>query len=131
MLAKLSFAALLLLAGVSAAKAELPPYVYEEMQKNSSEQLTIETLEVKSSLSGINEKSYSITAKVTGIAKSKSRLHKGDTITIEYTRVIAHPPGWVGPSPIPVLEQGQSYKAYLHRDEDGKYRPSARGRSFI
>jgi len=130
MFPKWLFLVLFVIGSVTVAHAELPPTAYIKMQQNASEQLTIEVLEVSSSLCGLNEKTYTIIAKVTDISKTTSRLDKGDTITIEYNHVIKRPDGWVGPSPVPILEPKRRYKAYLHRDEKMLYRPSAGGKSF-
>lgn len=112
-------------------QAELPPSVYENYQKNASEILTISVEKVKTSLISLSEKSVTVTAKVIRVERSVSKLKRGEVITIVYHSTFWKPMGWVGPSSISVLEEEQTYKAFLKKsDESDYYLPAARGKSF-
>lgn len=111
--------------------AELPPYIYENYQKNAPEALTISVKKVETSLISMSDKSVTITAKVIRIKRSQSKLKKGDSITIIYNSTFWKPSGWVGPSSLPVLEEKQIYKAFLRKGEKNNYYfPAAKGKSF-
>jgi len=111
--------------------AELPPYIYENLQKNSPEALTISVSKVETSLISMSEKSVTIIAKIIRVKRSKSKLKRGDTITIVYNTIFWKPRGWVGPSSLPVLEEKQTYKAFLKKGKNNNYYyPAARGKSF-
>ena len=112
---------------------ELPPSVYEEMQKEAPESLDINVTKVETSGLPIpfSEKEVKVVATVLYVSRSQSDLKKGDKITIIYSTVTSMPPGWVGPSSLPILKEGESYSAYLKKSRDGTYYlPAARGRSF-
>ena len=116
---------------ISNLYAELPPYVYENLKKNSPEVLKIKVRDVNTSNVTNNTKELTVEAKVLKISTSKSGLKVGDVITIVYSRVINRHPGWVGPSPIPLVERGEVYYAFLRKDcEENYYTPAARGESF-
>lgn len=111
--------------------AELPPYIYKNYQKNAPEDLTILVNNVETSLISISEKSVTITSKVIRVKRSKSNLKRGDSIIIVYRSIFWKPSGWVGPSSIPVLQEKQTYKAFLKKGEKGNYYyPAAKGKSF-
>ena len=111
--------------------AELPPYIYKNYQKNAPEALTIEVKKVETSLLSLSEKSVTITAKVIRVKRSKSKLTRGNTITILYNSTFWKPSGWVGPSSLPVLEKKQTYTAFLRKGEKNNYYfPAAKGKSF-
>jgi len=111
--------------------AELPPYVYEDLQKNAPEALIIVVNKVKTSSSLFSDTKVTVEAKVLRVFHSQSGLKKGDIITIFYTTVTSRPRGWVGPSSLPVLKEKQKYKAFLRKDErNNYYHPDARGQSF-
>ncbi len=112
-------------------KAELPPYIYENYQKNAPEALTILAEKVETSFISMSEKSVTITAKIIRVKRSKSKLKRGDSITIVYNSTFWRPNGWVGPSSLPVLTEKQRYKAFLRKGEKNNYYyPAARGKSF-
>lgn len=114
----------------AAARAELPPQVYEEMQAEAPESLVIETRTVSQELVTRSLTRITVTARVVSVARSASGLEPGDGISIVYERRW-RPPGWTGPGPVPILGEGRRYRAYLHRVQDGThYAPAARGRSF-
>jgi len=112
-------------------QAELPPYVYENYQKNAPEALTISIKKVKTSLISFSKKSVTVTAKVLRVQRTKSKVKRGDTITIIYNSTFWKPNGWVGPSSLPVLKEDQTYRAFLRKGEENNYYyPDARGKSF-
>ena len=111
--------------------AELPPYIYENYQKNAPEALTISVEKVKTSLISISEKSVTVMAKVIRVKRSESKLKRGDSIIIVYRSIFWKPSGWVGPSSLPVLDEKQIYKAFLRKGEKTIYYfPAAKGKSF-
>lgn len=126
-------------------RAELPPYVYVEMQEKADEFLKIEVLDAskepvdkQSALTPFELKSKTqvfrirVSANVLEVERSKSDLKDGDVISITYLRT-ERPAGtgWVGPSEIPILKKGEVTDAYLGKDpKSDSYSPAARGRSF-
>ena len=110
--------------------AELPPQVYENYQKNAPEVLTILVEKVGTSLLSLSEKSVTVTAKVIRVTRSKSHLKRGNTITINYHTSFWKPIGCVGPSSLPILEENETYTAFLKKGEKNHYHPAARGKSF-
>lgn len=111
--------------------AELPPYVYDALQKNAPESLLIKVDSVRTSSSMVTENAVTVEAEVINVIRSKSGLRKGDRITIAYSTFASRPGGWVGPSPIPVLEKDKIYSAFLKKDAvSNLYLPAAKGRSF-
>lgn len=109
--------------------AEIHPRYYYEDQQSSEEDITIEVIDVdKECCIFCRRQGVEIEAKVLEVKKSKTGLKKNDTIRIKYERF--HPPaGWVGPRPMPLLKEGNTYPAFIFK-KDGFYRPSARGFSF-
>ena len=112
--------------------AELPPYVYDDLKNNAPESLTIEVTQVERSSLLFEGTTVTAKAKVIRTVRSATALQRGDSITIRYTTTAGTiKPGWVGPSPVPILKEGKSYKAYLIKeDEKSEYKPAARGKSF-
>ncbi|HZS06548.1 MAG TPA: hypothetical protein VFD58_17050 [Blastocatellia bacterium] len=107
--------------------AELPPYAYQQMQKAAPEYLEIEVRSVRTGRAsdGIE---VEVEAAVTGVRRSASHLRQGAVIRIRYVHDTRH---LIGPGPIPVLEKGKKYPAFLRRDPKEKvWRPAAMGRSF-
>jgi hypothetical protein len=128
------------LIGSLCARAELPPYVYQELQKEAPELLQIEVLDSKkkpspadkSRADGARFYHVELTAKVLEVERTDSNLKPGDVIRIAYGRT-ERPKnsGWVGPSEIPVLKKGVVSTAYLGKGEESDvYSPAARGFSF-
>ena len=112
-------------------QAELPPYVYQNYQKNAPEALTISVKKVKTSLISFSEKSVTVTAKVLRVERSESKVKRGETITIVYRTTFWRPGGWVGPSSLPMLKEKETVKAFLRKNErHNTYSPDARGKSF-
>ena len=107
-------------------QAELPPKAYLQMQAGAAEVIEIKVEAVKHQ--HLFRKQEFVSAVVTGVIKSASKLKAGDKIEIKYRHV---PLGnAVGPSPIPKLDKGKPYPAWLKKSEEGYYEPAARGMSF-
>jgi len=128
--------AVVLVFAVSAAlpprsAAELPPSAYEKKQNEAGEFLTIEVLRVEISPgSAANEQAIHAVAMVNKVGRSASGLHEGDIINIEYA-ITERSPGFVGPGPIPLLEERQTTVAYLTKNEEtGAFTPAAGAMSF-
>jgi hypothetical protein len=64
--------------------------------------------------------------------RSPLRLRPGDTIELRYPVAPPRPGGWVGPSPIPLLQAGERVSAWLTPlpGQPGLWAPAAGGRSF-
>jgi len=120
------------LAGMAATVcAELPPYVYQELQEKSPEALNIRVESVKLDKHeepNFTRVSISAQAKVESVTRSASGLKPGDTIRINYSQVSYKRPV-AGPSEPDILEKGERYPAFLS-GTDGIYSPAARGYSF-
>jgi hypothetical protein len=69
-------------------------------------------------------------AAVEKVLRTASALKPGDTIRIAYVTRRAEPME-DGPRPIPVLQRGETYTAFLLGVSKGVYAPAARGASFI
>lgn len=112
-------------------RAELPPSVYEKKQKEAGEFVNIEVLRVEIEPGEApNEQIVHAVAMVNKINRSASGLNEGDIINIAYT-VTERSPGYVGPGPIPLLEERQTTIAYLTKNEEaGTYTPAAGTMSF-
>jgi hypothetical protein len=111
--------------------AELPPYVYTTLQKNAPESLLIKVHHLQINSSIVTDTTIRLEAEVIDVIRSKSGLKKGDRISILYRTFISRPGGWVGPSPIPVLEKDKIYSAFLKKGEESNlYLPAAKGKSF-
>lgn len=112
------------------AFAELPPSAYIEMQRNAPEHLRIEVLRVEKEAAADNQEIIQATALVIEVFRTATDLQTGDMITIRYT-FQPLPPGFVGPSPIPVLNEAVVTVAYLSKPEgEMDYQPAAGGMSF-
>ncbi len=123
---------LLIIAILNLLYGELPPYVYHELQERSPEVVTLQVLNVESKAIASAQREIALRAKVLKVERTQSALVVGSIITIGYTTTISHPAGWVGPSPLPILSEKSSYKAFLTHDKANKrYAPSARGKSFL
>lgn len=112
-----------------AARAELPPYVYAEEQRQAE---VVLRLRVLSTLRRRDQ----LTVQAQVLAIQRQRLARpltvGQTITLRYGLPIWRRQGWVGPSPVPVLKTGEEVTAWLDRDPatTGRFRPAAGGLSF-
>lgn len=123
--------------------AELPPYYYKQLQDEAPEQLMIKILSVDTSTFSDQEINVKAKAIILNVKHSEDNLTSGDEITIKYSIVTSRPKGWVGPSNLPILQEGEKYIAFLKTviDEKSKptindskqidYYPAARGKSFV
>lgn len=117
--------------GPARATAEIAPEQYAALQQNSPERLEIEVLRVDRPLFSFGtEIEVTANARVVTVHSSLTRLQPGDSITVRYTHNRPRR-GWVGPRPIPIIERGRRYPAYLEwSSELNCYTPAARGASF-
>jgi hypothetical protein len=112
------------------AFAELPPSAYESMQAKAPEYLKIEVLRVDVSPgSKPEEQSVHVVALVTQVIRTATDVKPDDIINIFYT-ITERPKGWVGPGPIPLLQDKQQTVAYLSKGETGDFKPEAGRMSF-
>lgn len=123
----LNFVLLIITFAVQTALAELSPCSYKEMQKNAPEYLNLQILSVKTEKAS-ESINVEIEAKVMAVHQSKSQVKPGDVIHLHY---VHNTKPLVGPRPIPILEKGKVYPAFLTKSEDQEfYEPAAMGRSF-
>jgi hypothetical protein len=117
----------------ASALAELPPYVYRDMQAKSPERLTIKVKSVKTEERDEPERkliAVTAEAEVVEVERTASELKPGQTIRIRYTHTDYKQP-MAGPSQVPVLREGETYPAFLSKNKDGDtYSPAAGGYSF-
>jgi hypothetical protein len=128
----LSAAALLVCLSASAF-AELPPYVYRDMQAKSPERLTVKVKSVKTEERDEPERrlvAVTVEAEVTAVERTASQLKPGQAIRIRYTHTDYKQP-MSGPSQVPILREGETYPAFLVKSKEGDtYAPAAGGYSF-
>jgi hypothetical protein len=131
------FAALLLRAP---ARAELPPWVYGQEQRQAPLRAEIQVLQVQLD----PERQVRARLRLLAIQRQPlpARLRPGQTIVVTYTLPPARPQGWAGPSPLPLLRPGQRLPAWLAPEPQtaapaaaavsngALFRPAAGGRSF-
>ena len=111
--------------------AALPPQVYQQLQKYAPESVHILVDHVtKYPTANPHEFKVTVQATILHVIRTQSNLKKGEKIGILYTTVTSRPRGWVGPSSLPVLHEGEQYNAYLQKD-DIMFIPAAKGKSFI
>ena len=126
-------AAALLVCLSASVRAELPPYVYRDMQAKSPERLTIKVRSVKTEERDEAERklvAVTAEAEVVAVERTASQLKPGQTIRIRYTRA-DHKQPIAGPSQVPILREGETYPAFLGKNKDGDtYAPAAGGYSF-
>ncbi|MFM8525625.1 MAG: hypothetical protein ACKOCM_08405 [Cyanobacteriota bacterium] len=110
-------------------QAELPPFVYADQQRRAE---VVVVLRVVSTLR--SRKELTVQARVLDVKRQAAprSLRQGQIIGLRYDLPIWHRQGWVGPSPLPVLRQGQKVTAWLDRDGSSSswFRPAAGGLSF-
>ena len=121
--------AALLLTALQPARAELPPWVYAEEQRQAPLRLELQVLRAVAS-----GEQLQVRARVLAIQRQRSplRLRPGNTIELRYPLPPPRPRGWVGPSPIPRLAAGERVTAWLTplSGQPGLFAPAAGGRSF-
>ena len=119
----------MLLTALQPARAELPPWVYAEEQRQAPLRLELQVLRAVAS-----GEQLQVRARVLVIQRQRSplRLRPGNTIELRYPLPPPRPRGWVGPSPIPRLVVGERVSAWLTplSGQPGLFAPAAGGRSF-
>jgi hypothetical protein len=119
----------LLLTALQPARAELPPWVYAEEQRRAPLRLELQVLRAVA-----RGEQLQVRGVVLAIHRQRSplRLRPGDTIELRYPVAPPRPGGWVGPSPIPLLQAGERVSAWLTPlpGQPGLWAPAAGGRSF-
>ena len=114
------------------AHADLPPQEYARLRSAATIVAVIEVEQVRRGFGLFREfVPVTVTAVVTDVVVGAERLRTGDSVVITYHHQRPRR-GWVGPRPIPLLQPGQYYTAYLRPSGDGSgtYQPAARGASF-
>ena len=114
-----------------AARAELPPQVYEDLKARAPEVLEVEITRVainKRDGENLREVSYFADATVKNVTRSQSGAKVGDQISLRYMTFEVITPGWAGPGPIARVEKGKSYRIWFKKAGNYFY-PAARGRS--
>jgi hypothetical protein len=114
-------------------KAELPPGSYDSLRMNATDALVIKVISVKQKPlpdNALRTIEVSLKARILEIERTKMGLKKGNYIIIRYPVLDSTQPPIPGPRPIPVLEQGGVYPAFLNQQPDGTYAPAAYGESF-
>ncbi|MEY3750507.1 MAG: hypothetical protein RLZZ631_59 [Cyanobacteriota bacterium] len=118
----------------AASRAELPPWVYGQEQRQAPYVLELLVRSVHSNATVAQPQRLEVWAQVLEVKRQPAgaRLKPGDRIRLSYALPPARPQGWVGPSPLPLLEPGEHLPAWLAPDPDrsGSYQPAAGGRSF-
>lgn len=115
--------------------AEINPRYYVEMQKKSPERLRIRVTQVNNEpCDNCETFKTEVQAVVTKTIRTKSKIKKGREVTFSYT-VFRPREGWVGPRPMPQLEQGKEYdffgsKSGVDAQMRVRLEPGARGYSF-
>ena len=121
------------LAPVAPARAELPPWVYGQEQREAPLRLELEVLAVQR-WPTLQPTQLLAQVRVLAVLRQPraGRLRPGDRLQLRYPLPPARPSGWVGPAPLPLLTPGQRVPAWLAPDpaDPGLVRPAAGGRSF-
>ena len=130
-----SLALLLLSLGwAPTVRAELPPWVYGQEQRQAPYVLELLVRSVHRMEAGTETEQVRVQAQVLMVTRQPpaARLRAGDTITVRYAVPPSRPSGWVGPAPLPVLQAGERLPAWLAPDASlpGVLQPAAGGRSF-
>ena len=112
---------------------EIAPEYYAEMQRNAPEYLGIRVAKIRRGV-GLRiigaAVPVTVVAEVVDVARTGTDVQAGQTIRIRYEHFRPRR-GWAGPRPIPLLEKGRRYPAFLTWSEDeSAYVPAARGASF-
>lgn len=111
--------------------AELPPSVYEQKQKAAPEKLQLQIMRVEvEPATKPEDQTVRLTALVDQVDRTVTGIKSGDFITVTYT-IVGHPPGWVGPGPVPIPNEKDKTVAYLQQVPDtGDYAPAAGAMTF-
>ena len=122
------------LAGVPDCRAELPPWVYGEGQRQEPYVLELLVRSVHTLPAGSDPEQLQVRAQVLEVKRQlpAARLRAGDVISLRYALTPSRPAGWAGPAPLPVLQPGEQLPAWLVPDAalPGVFKPAAGGRSF-
>jgi len=129
---------LLSLGWAPTVRAELPPCVYGQEQRQAPYVLELLVRSVHRMEAGTETDTETeqvrVQAQVLMVQRQPraARLRAGDTITVRYALPPSRPSGWVGPAPLPVLQAGERLPAWLAPDASlpGVLQPAAGGRSF-
>jgi hypothetical protein len=110
---------------------EIAPEYYRQWQQQSPEHLLIKTRSVNHPPICFRKSvTVSVEAQVLNVFRSATELQPGRIIKIRYQH-FKPSKGWVGPRPLPLLENGKVYHAFLVNDSNNVfYGPAARGYSF-
>jgi len=128
----LKFTPLYFFAVSFALRAELPPFVYDEMKRNAPEVFNVQIVEAPKANAVVRGKRQQITyeAKVLRVIRTKSRIKSGGAIVIRSYHYMFGP-GEVGPSNPRRLKKNDVILAYLTKGEKGdEFRVAAGGHSF-
>jgi hypothetical protein len=125
-----SEAGLAALVGIgTAVRAELPPGSYDSLRVSAPEAVVIEVVAVTRRPGTQGATTVTLQAKVLTVERSNTGLKKGDVVSIRYLQIAQN--GFVGPRPVPLLEKGAVYPAFLRKEPQSKmYEPAAYGESF-
>jgi hypothetical protein len=122
------------LACSSVVRAELPPAVYAQEQRQAPYALELLVRSVHRTGTVAAGQQLQVVAQVLEVKRQPAgaRLKLGDQILLDYALPPARPQDWVGPSPVPALEPGERVPAWLSPDRarPGRFQPAAGGRSF-
>jgi hypothetical protein len=126
-------AAALLLGGLALdplpTRAELPPWVYGDQQRQAPVVVRLVVLETAQ-----RGDEASLRCQVLRVWRQPSThgLKRGQTIQVRYSVPPQRPPGWVGPSALAVPRVGERLLAWLSpiANDPGSFAPAAGGRSF-
>jgi len=122
------------LACSSVVRAELPPAVYAQEQRQAPYALELLVRSVHRTGTVAAGQQLQVVAQVLEVKRQPAgaRLKLGDQILLDYALPPARAQGWVGPSPVPALEPGERVPAWLSPDRarPGRFQPAAGGRSF-
>ena len=115
-------------------RAELPPWVYGQEQRQAPYALELLVRSVHSKASGAEPKQLQVQAQVLQVKRQPpgALLRAGNEISLTYALSPSRPSGWAGPAPLPELQAGERLPAWLAPDPSlpGVYLPAAGGRSF-
>ena len=112
------------------AHAELPPTYYMERQAQAPDYYAIEVVSVQTDSLDAEHMQVDVVARVDTIYRCSSARAVGDMIHIRYVHEHYKRPV-MGPSPIPLLQEGQQCPAWLEPDpRELCFIPAARGFSF-
>jgi hypothetical protein len=116
-----------------AAKAELPPFAYRDMQAKAPEaiEIEIETVTVKSSKQQHYElRSFVVQARVLSVQRTATGLAPGKPIEIRYEQRNYFEP-ITGASEVPAVKEHEKLPAFLSRaNGQSYYTPAAGGYTF-